>query len=232
MKDSDNPIEYIGPKTSSAFVLDMRGSTKIIRRLTQSDKTRLKKYTDFLMDLKEILFKELSDNRAIEMTINDTGDGFMCVIWNKKHALRALKMASAIDKYLIDNLPDIEKEIKIDTDFPELEHGIGLHSGSSAIYRYNQNKLSRDFAYGLVINTAARIESLTKVFIDTSFLASGYFIKIFKGQFKNHCVGNFDKWASQYFKKVVTNKIDIRDSKEKGHILYTLKKPVLKLPEK
>ncbi len=230
MQNSTTTIKYFRSKTSSAFVLDMRGSTKIVRILSKVDKTKLKKYTDFLMELKLIMFEELTINKNIEISFNDTGDGFMCLLWHPRHALSALRIASGIDKFLIDNLGDLEKEIETSSDFPKLSHGIGLHSGSSVIYRIQKNSQSRDFAYGLVINTAARIESFTKVFINNSFLASGYFVKILRNQFKKYCRGDFDTWANRHLEKVVKRKIDINDAKEEGHILYSIKKPVLKLP--
>jgi len=231
MSKNINPITNYGSKSSSAFVLDMRESTKIIRRLTKSDKRKLRIYTDFLMDLKQILYDEFSKTSDINMALNDTGDGILCLFWNKTHAWTALTIASGIDKYLSDSLPNLEKKIKLDTDFPNLRHGIGLHSGSSIIYRYKNNRIIRDFSHGIVINTAARIESFTKIFTNVSLLISGYLFTILKKEFGKHFEGNFEKWESKYLEKVVTKKVDIKDAKGTGHFLYTLKKPVLILPK-
>jgi len=60
--------------------------------------------------------------------MNDTGDGYLCVFWDKFHALTCLDMAIRIQEFLEKNLPVHNKALQLEDDFIKFDYGIAIHS--------------------------------------------------------------------------------------------------------
>lgn len=213
-------------KGSSAICIDIRNSTKLTRKIEK--KEHLIKHTIILQNIKNLVFIESQDYVAI----NDTGDGFIALFWDEYHALRALRVGIAInvlieEEIAIEYNKFIHDDLKI-YDLP-FDFGIGLHSGSSIVYR--KLEINRDFMYGIVLNSAARLESFTKTFESCNFLLTGHFKDVLEKQFnkieytKKHNI-NFKTWFEEIASKISDQRFLINDHHPKGHILYKVIDPI------
>jgi len=229
MKSTLNIINNFKNDGSSAICLDIRNSTQLVRKFNTFEK--LKFHSDFLVDLKSNIFhKELSGS----ISINDTGDGFICLLWNKTHAWSAFTIAVAMHSYINlnnDRYIDFLKQHKISIKFG---FGIGLHTASSLVYRFPE--YHRDFMFGKVLNTTARLESFTKTFKNINFLMSGYFLNTLKKQTddynqKRNKTINFEIFKEKYIRLVTNDKVEINDSNRSGHSLYTINDNLLIINE-
>jgi hypothetical protein len=228
---ADNYTETL----SSCYFLDLRNSTYIIREISLSadgrgrkNTDRLKSHAGFMMGINEYVtgdLDRLGNNKLFYY--NDTGDGHLCLFSDKTHAWTALKIACSLalfldtelKKYRSTYLKSWSKEIGRDLD---LHFGIGLHTGGSLVY--NDEKMERNFVFGIVLNTASRVESYTKQFTGLSLL--------FTHNFYLHLVKQIEykskKEKSHYDSLIknisaVTNyTVDVKDSKSRGHLLYTI----------
>src|SRR5882724_2129973 len=95
----------------------------------------------------------------------------------KKHAIFLMKINEHVKKDHLNNLKTWSKEIGHDLN---LGFGIGLHTGGSLVY--NNEKVGRNFVFGIVLNTASRVESYTKQFTELSLLFTHNFISILKSK--------------------------------------------------
>jgi hypothetical protein len=129
-------------------------------------------------------------------------------MWNRKHAWSAL--FGALTAY--DALKDLTIEKK------KIGFGIGLHCGGCLVYRIAKSGLFRDFAYGIVANTVARLESYTKQMVKTPLLMSGHF----KDVLYNQDPHKFSQIEHNIL-CISNNRFLINDTKPNGHMLYTLK---------
>ena len=112
---------------------------------------------------------------------NNTGDGHLCLVWNKTHAwTMTMDIACSINAYLEKRIKEYyahhlklwaqgyKKELSIG-------FGIGMHTGESIVIEEKETNIK--FAYGIVLNTAARTESSTKNFSNVNLLFTDYFKK-------------------------------------------------------
>lgn len=206
---NNNPI-LNDDVSSTAIVVDIRNSSIISRKLSLE---RLANFAILMQSIKEPIFTAVLKNNS-RLAINDTGDGFAILIWGNKHAALAMRLVLSIEAKLELKRAEFEKIIKgtgIDFGF-----GIGVHSSRSIIIR--SAELNRDFFYGPAINSAARIESFTKNFIGVNILFSDYYYT----RLKRQSGATLSKLTS-FTKIIVNDRIDIKDFKKKGHLLYTLK---------
>ncbi len=211
------PIELNYENGSSAFVVDIRGSSQIVRELSYSVSiadynAALLEHTNFMMRLFKCIFERIEplplDNC---FSFNDTGDGCLCVFWDNDHPLTCLRVAAAIHEYLLKDSYAKENKIRF---------GIGLHTGGSLVYRTSSPK--RDYVFGIVANTAARVEKFTKNLKDAEKGRQNDPRLIFTGNFKHH----LQKLLTDEEKKKVVPisefRLSINDGKNDGHFLYTL----------
>jgi len=209
-------INNYGGHQSSAVAFDLRNSTKVVRALSlQADRKKLRKHTDFMIELNKIVFQREAYDRRKSYAVNDTGDGFVFVSWAERHAVECLKLAVALSDHMDTMLVNHNRDLGLSEEL-SLDYGIGLHSAGSLIYRCE--KIRRDFIYGIVINTAARLESFTKNFVDTKILLTGYFRQALGTQLPR---GQLEKWKC-FIKLVTKYRVDIRDENSKGHTLFTV----------
>jgi hypothetical protein len=97
-----------------------------------------------------------------EFAINDTGDGYICVFWNKIHSVTCMNIAIKIRNYLVETLPDHNKKINIE---PKLAFGFAVHTGGVTVERISFNYLGgrlihKDFILGILPNSVSKLESL------------------------------------------------------------------------
>ena len=200
---------------SSAFLFDLRNSTAITRRISW-DK-RLPIHMDFMMELHNKVYETLYNNcNPEEFAMNDTGDGYLCVFWDKLHALTCLDMAVGIIEFLESNLPKHNEVLLLKDDIAKFDYGFAIHSGGSTINRTTYNKdaklIQKDFIFGIVVNTVARLESFTKNYIEFKFLATGNYRKTYLHQTEDKDMRNLFKHP--YVRRSL-GKVDIKDGKEK-----------------
>jgi hypothetical protein len=160
-----------------------------------------------------------------EFAMNDTGDGYLCVFWDKKHALTCLDVAIRIREFLDSNLHRHNEELNLGgSGTPKFDYGFGIHSGSSTVYRCTYTKgslsLNKDFIFGIVVNTVARLESFTKNYIDSKFLVTGNYKKTYLMHVKNKDLKDLFKNKNKYIQYLGI--ADIKDGKKKGHKIYVL----------
>lgn len=223
------PIHNQDDYGSSAFIFDLRNSTTIIRKISWDE--RLLKHIDFMMKLHETVYETLFNNcDRDKFAMNDTGDGYLCVFWDELHALTCLDMAIRIQEFLESNLPRHNKTLNLKDDIAKFDYGFAIHSGGSTINRTiftkNAITISKDFIFGVVINTVARLESFTKNYIDFKFLVTGNYKETYQKQAKNKSIKNLINNKSYVHKSL--GRVNIKDGKEnsnirhKGHIVYAL----------
>jgi class 3 adenylate cyclase len=219
---------------SSCYFLDLRNSTHITREISLStdgksrkNSNRLERHAQFLMGINEHVNQCLERLDHKLFYYNDTGDGHLCLFWDKTHTWTALKIVCSLARFLTSELKNYHfnelktwsKEIGHELD---LNFGIGLHTGGSLVY--NNEKMGRDFVFGIVLNTASRVESYTKQFTELSLLFTHNFYLYLDKQ-----IAYKSKKEKQHFKRLLKNikpvtsyKVDIKDSKSRGHLLYTI----------
>ena len=111
---------------SSAFLFDLRNSTTIIRRISWD--TRLLKHIEFMMKLHKKVYETLYNNcDPDKFAMNDTGDGYLCVFWDKLHALTCLDMAVRIQEFLESNLPGHNEALGLKDDIAKFDYGFAIH---------------------------------------------------------------------------------------------------------
>lgn len=227
-------IDNYGGKQSSCYFLDLRNSTKVIRQISllsggkDTEATeKLKKHTGFMMDINKEVCRYLRKSVKNDYFYNDTGDGHLCLFWDEAHAWSCLKMACHMYDYLYKKLELHNKDIG--SSELKIGFGFGMHTGGSLIYK--EKELERDYAYGIVINSAARIESFNKNFIEsTNFLFSHNFKDFLEKQFTKIEVAGCNDFnaVNKKINSVTKFNVDIRDAKETGHKLYTLNEDSIK----
>ncbi|MGO8925750.1 MAG: hypothetical protein ACLQU3_02475 [Limisphaerales bacterium] len=193
---------------TSAFMVDLRKSSALIRDLsyTATFQSEILKIMGMKRDIYNKIRKHFSADNSF--TFNDTGDGLLFIMWNAKHAWSAL--FGALTAYGVLKNLIIGKE--------RLGFGIGLHCGGCLVYRVKQSGLFRDFAYGIVANTAARVESYTKQMVNTPLLMTGHFNNVLEEQDPSTYLKIKDN-----IHRISDTRFLLNDSKAKGHVLYTIK---------
>ncbi len=212
------PIERNYENGSSAVIVDIRDSSEIVRKKSYSDSIdnynkALKEHTKFMMQLFKCVFDCIESLLlGDDFSFNDTGDGCLCVFWNTNHPLTCMKVASVIHKHL--SMDKYAKKNKI-------RFGIGLHTGGCLIYRTSA-PVKRDFVFGIVANTAARVEKFTKNLKDAGKNQHEDPRLVFTGNFKD-CLEPLLK--DEYKKQIVPiskYRLYFNDGKNEGHLLYTM----------
>lgn len=209
---------------SSAFVMDLRNSTKLTREISWDDK--LLKHIDFMMNLHECVYSSLYEKCDPDsFAINDTGDGYLCVFWDKKHALTCLRQAIYMRDYLEKNLPIHNDALEIQDSRVKLDFAFGLHSGGSTInrsvYHSNNGCIRKDFMFGIVVNTASRLESFTKNYIGCNFVVTGNYRGAFLEQAPSPILKSLFTDNSAYVRESL-GRVNLNDGKEEGHTIYAL----------
>lgn len=208
---------------SSAFLFDLRNSTAIIRRISW-DK-RLLKHIEFMMKLHEKVYETLYNNCDInKFAMNDTGDGYLCIFWDDYHTLTCLDIAIKIQEFLESNLPKHNESLNLKDDTVKFDYGLAIHSGGSTINRSAYTKdtmtVKKDFIFGIVVNTVARLESFTKNYIEYKFLVTENYKNAYLMQAADDKLKDLFEDKNNYVHRL--GRVDIKDGKKGGHIVYAL----------
>jgi hypothetical protein len=212
------PIEQNYENGSSAVIVDIRDSPEIVRKKSYSKLSgeynkALKEHTGFMMQLFKCVFDyieslSLGDN----FSFNDTGDGCLCVFWNTNHPLTCMKVASVIHNHL-----SMDEYVKKNN----IRFGIGLHTGGCLIYRTSV-PIKRDFVFGIVANTAARVEKFTKNLKDGRKNQQDDPRLVFTGNFKKYLKPLLKDEDKKQILPISKYRLYINDGRNEGHFLYTM----------
>ncbi len=226
---SDNYLS----KQSSCYTLDIRNSTSIIRSITyggkgiHKDKTRLVIHAELMMRIHEFLFSKLAKLKVNDYYFDNTGDGHMCLLWNKTHAWSLMDVVCSISIFIDSELKEYKANY-LDKWSKEIEKplniafGIGIHSAGSLVYHHES--IGRQFGFGTVLNSSARVESFTKNFNSLNVLFTGNFKSFLSKQYKMLDKSRQEKLRDYESKlRTVTNfRSDVKDNRGNGHLLYTI----------
>lgn len=215
---------------ASAFQFDLRNSTKITRSISYDQ--RLTDHVEYIKKLHRFVYSTIygglsSGSDKNEFAINDTGDGYLCVFWNKIHAITCMQYAIKILRYLSSTLPTHNE--KLGNIASKLSFGFAAHTGGVTVERIGYNDrggkmIHKDFILGILPNTVSRIESLNKVFVGTNFIVSGNYKSCFVKQ--AHNIGNtaLEKIFNVDcgFASKSPCRVNANDGKSDGHHIYTL----------
>lgn len=218
---------------SSCYTLDIRNSTSIIRNITyggkgtNKDRTRLAVHSELMMSIHEYLINKLSKLQVKEYYFDNTGDGHMCLLWDKTHAWTLMDVVCSISVFVERQLKHyranyLDKWSKIIGKPLIIDFGIGIHSAGSLVY--DHKTVGRHFGYGTVLNSSVRVESFTKNFTDLNILFTGNFKSFLSKQFKklDRDRQRMLKGYKTKLKKVTTIRSDVKDNRSNGHLLYTI----------
>jgi class 3 adenylate cyclase len=213
-------------KEATALVFDLRNSTYLYRNLkSYGERTLIVKMMeeihrnvyDYLFDRANILEEDFA--------FNDTGDGYIIVFQDSRHAFTAIKCALHIRNTLNALLPRYNDQLGIARKQKQYGFGIGIHTASARIYSLQYttpagHKIDRKLTLGTACNSAARVESMTKK-LNRNLLITGTVRKTAEEQCTKSHKTIFQKNSPQ-LELVVKNK-DIKDGREKGHNLYFMR---------
>ncbi len=169
---------------SSCYTLDIRNSTSIIRIITyggkdvHKNKKRLVVHAELMMRIHEFLLTKLGKLGVKDFYFDNTGDGHKCLLWNETHAWTLLDIVCSISIFIEKELKEYKREY-LDGWSEEIKkplktgYGIGIHSAGSLVYQHDA--IGRQFGYGTVLNSSARVESFTKNFSNVGLLFTGNF---------------------------------------------------------
>ena len=217
---------------SSAFLFDLRNSTKIIRCISYDE--RLQYHINYMRDLHKFIYSTIYGKYSTgsdkdEFAINDTGDGYLCAFWSKNHSLDCMGQAIEIKKYLQKSLSKHNDKLELKKEGPRLDFGFAIHTGGLTVERVNFNDkggrlIHKDFILGILPNAVAKLEKLNKLFIEYNFVASGNYKSCFSNQADN--IGNSElkklfNDTSQFVHKL-PGRVNIDDGKPEGHYVYTI----------
>jgi hypothetical protein len=219
---------YYEDTQSTCLFFDLRGSTNLIRKISlvkekkdKSSHIRMAKHAEFMIGIHRYLEKTIEELNIDKFYFNDTGDGGTLLFWDKYHIYDALIVACSLCIHLEKEILKYNKIIHSwGFESLKLDFGISMHTGGSIILK--NKAFGRDFAYGIAVNSAARIESFTKNLSDIKVLFSGNFMEFIDAQ-KVHLSSEKKKALIKlktYLVKVSDAKFKINDGKEDGHFLY------------
>lgn len=223
---------------ASAFLFDLRNSTKITRFISYDE--RLLHHVEYMRNLHKFIYSTIygkfsTGSDKDEFAINDTGDAYICAFWNKNHSLDCMKIAMEIRNYLNETLLEHNKRLKLRGEDYKLAFGFAIHTGALTVERVNFNDrggrlIHKDFILGILPNSVSRLEILNKLYTEYNFVASGNFKSCFVKHANN--IGNselknlFNK-KNRFVQKSL-GRINVNDSKPEGHHIYTFNETFFK----
>lgn len=222
---SEDPVN----REATAMVLDLRNSTALHRLLKEKKQRML--IVKMMIGIHEEILNYLYEYSGVEeadFAFNDTGDGYIIVFANKSHAFSCILCAAHLRDFLSKHIDKFNKEFKIDRSNLRYSFGIGVHTAYARFIEMNYetavNKIfSKKYILGNAANTSARVEAMTKNFVNVDLLITG------NARLKGH------QQAEPEFKNLFTkdgsymNPIGevrhmVKDYKSDGHKLYTISK--------
>lgn len=220
---NDDPVN----KKATAMVLDLRNSTALHRLLKQ--KTQRMLIVQMMIGIHEEILNylyEYSGVDEIDFAFNDTGDGYLIVFINKSHAFSCILCAVHLRDFLNKHINKFNKKLKIDRSDLRYSFGIGIHTAYARFiemeYTTTAKKIvTKKFILGNAANSAARVESMTKNFVDVDLLITGYTRQECHKQAQAKFKKLFKK-DGPYINQIGEVRHIVKDYKSNGHKLFTI----------
>ncbi len=214
-------------RAATAMVLDLRNSTALLRLLKNKEQRML--IVKMIIGIHEEIINYLYEHSGVnksDFAFNHTGDGYLIVFVNKSHAISCVQCAVHLRMFLRGHLKEYNRALKIDRRNLRYNFGIGVHTAYARFiemeYKTDGDKISsKQFILGNAVNSAARVESMTKNFSGVDLIITGNTRQACQKQAANK-VKKFFKKGEGYMKVIGEVRHIIKDSKADGHTLYTL----------
>lgn len=214
-------------RAATAMVLDLRNSTALHRLL--KNKKQRKLIVQMMIGIHEEILNYLYEHSGVEeadLTFNDTGDGYIIVFANESHAFSCILCAVHLRDFLSKHIDKFNKDLNIDRSNLRYSFGIGIHTAKARFikmdYKTAANKIvSKKIILGTAANSSARIESMTKKFLDVDLLITENTRLKCHHQAEPKFKKLFKKYGS-YMNLIGEVKHIVKDYKSDGHNLYTI----------
>ncbi len=223
IKFNKNPAN----RGATAMVLDLRNSTALHRLLENKKQRTL--IVQMMIGIHEEILNYLYEHSGVEeadLAFNDTGDGYIIVFANESHAFSCVLCAVHLRDFLSKHIDKFNKDLNIDRSNLRYSFGIGIHTARARFiemeYKTAVNKIvSKKFILGTAANSSARVESMTKNFLDVDLLITGNTRKKCQQQAQPKFKKLF-KMDGSYMNPIGEVKHIVKDFKSDGHKLYTI----------
>jgi len=214
-------------RAATAMILDLRNSTALLRLLKNKKKRMLiiKMMIGIHEEIINYLYERSGVNKS-DFAFNHTGDGHLIVFANVSHAISCVQCAAHLSTFLRGHIAEYNRALKIDRVNLRYDFGIGVHTAYARFvemeYKTDGDKIvSKQIILGNAVNSAARVESMTKNFFGVHLLITE--------NTRRKCLNQAAKKGKKLFKKhegymKVIGEVRhmIKDGKPNGHTLYTL----------
>ena len=182
-----------------------------------------------MIGIHEEILNYLYEHSGVEeddFAFNDTGDGYITVFTNDSHAFSCVLCAVHLRDFLRKHIDKYNKELKINRSDLKYSFGIGIHTAYARFiemeYKTAVNKkVSKKFILGNAANSSARVESMTKNFVDVDLLITGNTRLKCHKQAETKYKKLFKK-DGFYMNPVGEVKHIVKDFKSSGHKLFTI----------
>ncbi|MCX5886067.1 MAG: hypothetical protein NT096_09200 [Proteobacteria bacterium] len=223
IKFNDDPPS----RGATALVLDLRNSTALHRLLKKKRERKL--IVKMMIGIHEEILNYLYEHSGVEeddFAFNDTGDGYIIVFANGSHAFSCVLCAVHLRNFLSKHIDKFNKELRIDRSNLRYSFGIGVHTAYARFiemeYETSDNEtFSKKFILGDAANSSARVESVTKNFVDVDLIITGNTRLKCHQQVEPKFKKLFSK-DSSYMNPIGEVRHIVRDHKLDGHKLYTI----------
>jgi class 3 adenylate cyclase len=214
-------------RAATAMVLDLRNSTALLRLLKSKEKRML--IIKMMIGIHEEIINYLYERSGVkksDFAFNDTGDGYLIVFANESHAISCVQCAVHLRTFLRRHIAEYNRALKIDRGTLRYDFGIGVHTAYARFiemeYKTDGDKISsKQIILGNAVNSAARVESMTKNFLGVDLLITENTRRNCQKQAAGKVKKLFKK-DEGYMKVIGEVRHMIKDSKPDGHTLYTL----------
>ena len=205
---------------ATALVFDLRNSTKLYRKLNKQKQREL--ILEMMKEIHSKIFRYLYEESGVGedfFAYNDTGDGYLITFFNAEHSLSCVLCACYIRDSLKPLIEQYNEKLQL-TDYDlKYKFGIGVHRSTIRLIPLGYKPPSGEVIKKIIIignasNSAARVETATKMFVDADLLITGYT----RQQAEKECNRSekvLFKKSGQYVKKIAEN-LDIGDGLLQG----------------
>jgi len=214
-------------RDATSLVFDLRNFTVLYRQLHTKKERKL--IVEMMREIHLEVIKYLYEKSLLneeEFAFNDTGDGYLITFFDSKHSFSCILCASYIRSFLIPHLKRFNQKLGLGNNKVKYSFGIGLHRATARlidvnINSQNGNLLKKKIIIGNSSNSAARVESVTKNFLDVDLLITGYTRKEARKECNKAFKGLLNKTGPFLIK--LGGRYNIQDGKKDGHSLYYVK---------
>ncbi len=220
IKVEKNPVN----RDATSLVFDLRNSTVLYRQLSSSKERKI--IVEMMRGIHLYVIKYLYEKSLLndeEFAFNDTGDGYLITFFDSEHSFSCILCACHIRSFLIPHLKKYNRELGLGPDKLNYSFGIGLHRAKTrligvTINTRNENFLKKKIIIGNSSNCAARVESVTKNFLDIDLLITGHTREEARKECNKSFKGLLNKTGPFLMK--IGGRFNVQDGKKDGHKLY------------